>query len=178
MYNVISFGASSSKNSINKKLVSYVKEYFPNANYKILDLNDYEPPLFCVDRETEEGYPKVIYDFLNKIEMADLLIISFAEHNGSYTAAYKSLFDWSTRINRGLYKDKKIILLSTSPGRNGANRVMALALEDIKRFGGQIVGYLSIPSFNHNFDTSTGKLTNPELVTKLSEIIANITTES
>lgn len=174
MNNVISFGASSSKKSINKKLVTYIKDFFPKVNYEVLDLNDYEPPLFSVDRETELGYPEVIHNFLRKIEKADLLIISFAEHNGSYTAAYKSLFDWCTRINRELYKNKQMIILSASPGRKGANRVMALALDDIKRFGGQIIGHLSIPSFNHNFDHSLGKLTNPELIAKFSSILSNI----
>gem|GEM_PF-3746323 len=31
------------------------------------------------------------HDFLAKLESADALVISFAEHNGSYSAAYKNL---------------------------------------------------------------------------------------
>jgi NAD(P)H-dependent FMN reductase len=40
------FGASSSKDSINKQLAAYAAGLFENASVEILDLNDYEMPIF------------------------------------------------------------------------------------------------------------------------------------
>jgi NAD(P)H-dependent FMN reductase len=43
---IIAFGASSSKDSINKQLAAYAAGLFENASVEILDLNDYEMPFF------------------------------------------------------------------------------------------------------------------------------------
>lgn len=96
---VIAFAASSSKKSINKQLVTYATSLLENAQVDILDLNDYELPLFSQDREEELGQPDLAKEFLAKITASDAIVISFAEHNGSYSAAYKNLFDWCSRIN-------------------------------------------------------------------------------
>ena len=56
---IIAFAGSNSKNSINKKLVSFAAKQFKNAEVEILDLNDFELPLFSVDREKEMGRPQL-----------------------------------------------------------------------------------------------------------------------
>ena len=63
------------------------------ADVEVLDLNDYELPLFSVDKEVELGNPPLTKAFLLKVASSDAVIIPFAEHNGSYSAAYKNLFD-------------------------------------------------------------------------------------
>ena len=73
-------------------------------------MNDYELPLFSVDREDELGQPGRAQAFLAKIQSSDALIISFAEHNGCYTAAYKNLYDWASRIEPRVYRDKRMLL--------------------------------------------------------------------
>ena len=94
---LLAFAASSSKKSINKRLVTYACSLMEGAEVEILDLNDYELPLFSVDREEELGQPKLAHDFLAKIASCDGLIISFAEHNGSFSVAYKNLVDWAVK---------------------------------------------------------------------------------
>ncbi|MEP4192505.1 MAG: NAD(P)H-dependent oxidoreductase, partial [Sneathiella sp.] len=101
---ILAFGASSSKKSINKKLASHAASMVQNGDIEILDLNDFELPLFSEDKEEELGHPQLAKEFLNKISNADGLIISFAEHNGSYTAAYKNIFDWASRIDPKVYQ--------------------------------------------------------------------------
>jgi hypothetical protein len=81
------FGASSSKDSINKQLAAYAG-LFENASVEILDLNDYEMPIFSIDVEAATGVPTLATDFFNKLGTADLLV-TFAEHNGAYSAAFK-----------------------------------------------------------------------------------------
>ena len=55
MKKIIAFGASSSKQSINKQLATYTANQFQNASVEILDLNDYEMPVFSVDKQAENG---------------------------------------------------------------------------------------------------------------------------
>ena len=57
---IIAFGASSSRNSINKQLATFAANQFKNTEVEILDLNDYEMPLFSVDKEKENGNNRTI----------------------------------------------------------------------------------------------------------------------
>jgi NAD(P)H-dependent FMN reductase len=137
---ILAFAASSSSKSINKKLVTYALSLSDKNNQaEIIDLNDYELPLFSVDKESEVGQPQLAKDFLEKINNCDALIISFAEHNGSYSAVYKNIFDWCSRINPKVFKGKKMALLSTSPGARGGSSVLDLAVKSTPFFGGEVV---------------------------------------
>lgn len=169
--NILAFAASNSRQSINKKLAGYAASQIPNASIELLDLNDYELPLFSVDNEEKLGQPTLALAFLDKIASADKLIISFAEHNGSYTAAYKNLFDWASRINSKVYQNKPTLLLSTSPGPGGASSVMASALHSAPFFAADVKASLSVPSFFDNFDTTHNKIINEALNQQLLEAI-------
>jgi chromate reductase, NAD(P)H dehydrogenase (quinone) len=102
------------------------------------------------------------------------VIISFAEHNGSYSAAYKNLFDWCSRLGQKIFQDKPLVLLSTSPGARGGASVLAAATSSASFFAGQVRATLSIPSFHDNFDVERGVLKNEELRAKLIEVMAHL----
>ena len=171
---VTCFAASSSRKSINKQLVTYAAGLVEGADVEVLDLNDYELPLFSVDREAELGQPQLARDFLGKIQGSDALIIAFAEHNGCYSAAYKNLYDWASRIDAKVYKDKRIVLLATSPGGRGGQSVLQLALAQIPRFGGEILGCVSMPMFYENFDSERGAVKNSEIDAEIKEAIKRL----
>src|ERR1700741_3651055 len=95
---ILAFAGSNSSTSINKKLVVHTTSYFPGNDIQVLDLNDYEMPLYSKDRELRDGIPQLAYDFAAKIDESDFLIISLAEHNGNYSVAFKNIFDWLSRI--------------------------------------------------------------------------------
>lgn len=171
---VLAFAASSSKNSINKHLANYAAHKIEAAQIELLDINDYEMPLFSEDKEKELGQPELAKAFYKKIGEADALVISFAEHNGSYTAAYKNLFDWTSRINRQVFQNKPIIMLSTSPGPGGARTVLAAAQGSAPHFAANVKAALSVPNFYDNFDLETGKLINNELEDKLLSVISQL----
>jgi chromate reductase len=80
-------------------LATYAASLVADATVEIIDINDYEMPLFSQDKEEVLGQPDAAKAFYAKLGQADAIIISFAEHNGSYTAAYKNLFDWTSRSN-------------------------------------------------------------------------------
>jgi len=173
MKKIIAFGASSSKTSINKQLATYTANQFQNVSVEILDLNDYEMPIFSVDKEKENGIPQLAHEFYTKLGSADLIIISFAEHNGAYSAAFKNIFDWASRINGKTFQEKPMLLLATSPGARGGSSVLEIATKRFPFQGGIIKGSFSLPSFNDNFDTDKG-ITNEELKNVLLEIVNSI----
>jgi chromate reductase len=169
---LLAFAASNSKKSINKRLVTYAASLLEGADVEVLDLNDYELPLFSVDREEELGHPALAKAFLAKIAASDALIISFAEHNGSYSVAYKNLFDWCSRAGAKVFPDKPLVLLATSPGARGGASVLAAATNAMPFFAGQVKASLSIPSFFDNFDLEQNTLKNEDLKQKLIQAVA------
>lgn len=171
---LLAFAASSSRKSINKQLAAYAASLLEDAIVDLLDLNDYELPLFSVDREVELGHPELAKAFLRKIGSSDAVIISFAEHNGAYSAAYKNLFDWCSRIGPKVFQDRPLVLLSTSPGARGGASVLAAATNSAPFFAGHVKGSLSIPSFYENFDVERGVLRNEELKIKLVETVRRL----
>lgn len=171
---ILAFAASSSRQSINKKLVTYTTTLIEKAEIDILDLNDYELPLFSEDKEKELGQPQLAHDFFNKIGSSDALIISFAEHNGSYSAAYKNLFDWASRIDAKVFQNKPMLILATSPGPGGASSVMAQAKTSAPYFKGEVIDSVSVPSFYKNYDSENNTITDPEIQKQLSDAVNNL----
>ncbi len=176
--NVLAFAASNSKQSINRQLASYAAHLIEGARVEILDINDYEMPIFSEDRERELGQPEQARAFLRKIAEADAVIVSFAEHNGSYTAAYKNLFDWTSRITTDVFQHKPALYLSTSPGPGGAASVLAAAVESAPHFAADLKASLSLPSFHDNFDIGTGQLTNAEILQELRQAVQSLSQSS
>lgn len=165
---LIAFAASSNTASINKVLVSYAASLLENAETEVLDLNDYEIPLFSEDKEQEIGQPQLAKNFLAKLESADAIVVAFAEHNGSYTTAYKNLLDWVSRINQQFFLHKPVGFMATSLGPGGASSVLSTAVTSAPFFGAKVVAQLSIPSFHQNFDQNQTHLHNPALKQQLT----------
>lgn len=156
MKKILAFGASNSKNSINKRVANFVGLQIEDTSVELLDLNDFEMPIYSIDIEKETGIPETVYHFKSNIEKVDGIIISFAEHNGHYTAVFKNIFDWLTRINRNIWQNKPMFLLATAPGSRGAKKVLENAVIDMGRKGGDIVAVFSLPSIWDNYNENDG----------------------
>ncbi len=170
---IIAFAGSPSKKSINKKLAAYAAGLFENAQVEVLDLNDYEMPLFTVDIEAVIGQHLLAKAFLEKIASADVLVVSLAENNGNYSAAFKNTVDWCSRINPKIFQDKPMLLMATSPGARGGASVLEIAKNNFPRFTADIKAVFSLPSFNDNFDVDANVISNAELDNQLKEIVTN-----
>ena len=170
MRKIIAFGGSSSRNSINKQLAVYTANLFQDVEIEVLDLNDYEMPVFSVDKEKEQGIPSLAQAFYAKIGSADFIVISLAEHNGAYSSAFKNTLDWASRINNKTFQQKSMLLLATSPGARGGGTVLEIATKRFPFQGADVKGSFSLPTFYENFDAVNG-IINPELKNQLLEII-------
>ena len=155
MKHIVAIGASNSGQSINKKLATWAAHQVGQAKVTVLDLNDFEMPIYSVERE-QQGIPSEAKKFNEIITDADGLVISFAEYNGSYTSAFKNIFDWISRLPGVIWEEKPMMLLSTSPGPRGAQSVLKTATTSFPYQGAQVAGSFSLPSFGQNFDLEIG----------------------
>ena len=151
MKKVIALGGSNSKASINKQFAHYIAGLIENADVLKLDLNDFSIPMYGIDEENENGIPEDAIRIAKLIKNADGAVISLAEHNGAYSAAFKSVFDWVSRIEAKVFEKTPVFLLSTSPGGRGGASVMQLALDRFPRHGADIPAHFSLPNFYDNF---------------------------
>ncbi|MFK7995548.1 MAG: NADPH-dependent FMN reductase [Granulosicoccus sp.] len=179
---VLAFAASNSRASINKQLVTHAAsvindEFNPGSEIRILDLNDFEMPIYSVDREMAGGVPEAANTFFSAIGQADILLISYAEHNGNYSAAFKNIFDWCSRIDKKVFQDKPMMIMAASPGPGGGASVLRTAQGSAGFFGADLRGSLSVGRFSETFDTDSGKLTDPELATALRQHLSSLLAE-
>lgn len=161
MKNIIVIGGSNSKKSINKELATYAAEQLNDVVLTIVDLNEFKLPLYGIDLETEEGIHSEAKRLNGIFDWADGFVVSLAEHNGAYSVAFKNAFDWLSRINGKVWREKPLLLLATSPGGRGGQTVLNIAAGSFPHMGAKITGTLSIPSFYDNF--KEGALVNEEL---------------
>lgn len=173
---ILGFSGGNSKKSIDISLLNYAASLFENARIKLIDLNDYEVELYSIDREIENDIPSVLEELTTRIDEVDLLLISLAEHNGTYSAAFKNMYAWLSRVlNRKVFNEKPILLLVTSSGGIGA----ADFLEDFQirfsRDGSEVLGTFLLPNFQDNFDDSeiTTIKFRTELIRKVNKIKYN-----
>ncbi|MFA7446737.1 MAG: NAD(P)H-dependent oxidoreductase [Flavobacteriaceae bacterium] len=174
---IVAFAGSNSRNSINKKLVTYASSLFEKAQIEILDLNDFELPLFGVDLEKQIGKPELAVKFLEKIATADLVLLSLAEHNGNYSVAFKNIFDWASRGGVKVFQEKSLLLMATSNGARGGKSVLEIAEKRFPFDGAAIKATFSLPKFSENFDVENNKISNPEFDGQLKEIVRQIQSE-
>ena len=170
---LLAFGASSSSRSINALLARHAADQLSQGlelEITFIDLNDFEMPIFSIDREERDGIPEAARRFKELIRNADGILISLAEHNGSYSAAFKNLLDWSSRIEAKLWLDKPLCLLATSPGRRGGQSVLQTALTRFPYLGSEVISSFSLPLFRENFDASLG-VTDEALNRQLQEAL-------
>lgn len=172
---ILVFGASNSKKSINKRLAVHAASILQSdlsmsVEIDLIDLNDFDMPVFSPEREAE-GIPEAAHAFFNRIGAADGLIISFAEYNGNFTAAFKNIFDWSSRIEMKIFQDKPVLALATSVGKRGGQNVHRLFMEAAPFFGAQVISHFNFGPFAEHFDTETDSFKTPELAEELREAV-------
>jgi chromate reductase len=170
---VLAFGASTSSQSINRQLANFAAKQVPGAEVTELDLRTLHLPIYSSDEEEANGIPSDAVHFVELIGSHDAVVISMAEHNGSYSAAFKNLYDWASRSEGKVWGGKAMLLLSTSPGGRGGSTVIEAAKATFSRMGADLRANFSLPSFYDNFDLKNG-VTDTELAACLSAAIATL----
>lgn len=171
MKKILAFGGSTSSTSINKKLATFAAENLENTAFDVIDLRDFPMPMYSEDEEKENGFPENAKRFSELLDNYDGFILSLAEHNGSYAAAFKNIFDWSSRLNAKIFREKPLLLMATSPGARGGQSVLSHGTAKFPGMGAVELIKYSLPSFNDNF--KEGKIIEEELMNELKAKIAD-----
>ena len=170
---VLAIGGSNSDKSINRQLANYAASLIVDAEVTTYNLSLYELPLYSSQREEADGTPQLAVDFAALIDSSDLLVVSLAEHNGSYSAGFKNLIDWTSRIpDRKTWGNKPMLMMATSPGGRGGATVLAGAEVYFPYLGARIKGTFSLPKFYSNFEN--GGIINPEKKDELLALIQSL----
>lgn len=141
---ILAFSGSNSSLSLNQKLIRYsaglVK--FP---VDIIDLRNYELPMVSVDEEQRNGYPKKLIALHKTFIAYDAYMIALPEHNGNYPAFFKNIVDWLSRIERGFFRHKPVLLMNAAPGSHGGKSVLEIATTSFPFFDGRVVETFLLP---------------------------------
>lgn len=168
MSKILAFAGSNSSSSINHQLLHYIKENHL-SELGLKELRTLNVPMYSIDEEKELGIPQCIKDLYEEIQQSDSLLIATSEHNGNYTAYFKSTMDWLSRFDRNFVKDKRVFICGTSTGRGGAQGAIESAVKLVERFGANVPATYSLPSYEYSFEN--GKLIE-EHALKLKEFIS------
>ncbi len=99
MKKILAFAGSNSSKSINKKLIDYASTLFNYSEVKVLDLSEYDAPVYSPDIQNKSGIPDSISKLLVEIKSSDAFVISTPEHNGMMTTSLRILWigfqDWT-----------------------------------------------------------------------------------
>jgi len=161
MKQLIALGGSNSKASINKQLAVYAATQIQEVTVRIIDLNDFEMPVYGIDLEKEQGIPTAAIQLNTLFSEVDGFVVSLAEHNGSYAAVFKNTLDWLSRVDKQVWKNKPVLLLATSPGARGGQTILNTAKTSFPHLGANIVAHCALPSFHAHYNKSGIK--HPEL---------------
>ncbi|MBD0332813.1 MAG: NAD(P)H-dependent oxidoreductase, partial [Chitinophagaceae bacterium] len=151
------FWGSNNPTSINKQLAHYAAAQLQKQiTATIIDLNDFPLPLYNIETEIKFGIPVKAKELKELISQYDGYVIAVAEHNGSITAFFKNVLDWVSRVDKsyGIFHEKPVVLLGTSPGPGGAKGALQHAEAIIKRLAGKVIASVSLPLFFGNFKGS------------------------
>ncbi len=163
-------GSNSSK-SINKRLLDSITLLIGDKIPHI-DLNFMEYPMYSIDLEEKIGIPSEIMDLAQQLSKYRGLVIAVNEHNGSISAHFKNILDWLSRADRNYLADKKVLLLSTSPGTRGGSRALEYMKGTLPHFGATVVESFSFPSFYDNFDLQSNTINNKLLLMGVNGVLA------
>lgn len=160
MKKILVFAGSNSSSSINQQLAIYASGLLQNCELNIIELKDFEAPIYSADFEKKEGFPENMLLLNDLMKNCDGMIIGLPEYNSSMTPVFKNTADWISRIERPTFKDKPLLLLSTSAGKRGGQTNLNHIVSLMPYWGGKVAASYSLPSFNENMDIETMTIKN------------------
>lgn len=121
------------------------------ATGEILDLKEYNFPLFDERLRLQKEPAAATLDFANKIKAADGVIIVTPEYNGGYPAALKNVVD----LLYAEWKRKPIAISTVSDGMFGGTQVITSLQFSLFKIGAWTVpAMFPVPKAHEAFDES------------------------
>ena len=117
------------------------------AKPTLIDLADFDAPLFNADLEDRDGIPQTVLDFRRLVATHDALCLATPEYNGGLTPLLLNMFCWASRPSPtddfgSVFQDKPVALMASSPGRLGGVRAIPRLRDCVFE-----LGMLPVPGF-------------------------------
>ena len=184
MNKIIALSGSSRTGSFNQTLVKIAAEgsRSAGADVAVLDLKEYELPLFNEDLEREHGVPEHALKLKKLFIEADGFLFSSPEYNSSVSPLLKNTIDWVSRPVEGevpmaAYSNKVAGIMAASPGGLGGLRGLVHLRSILQNIGVIVVPkQVAISSAFEAFDDG-GKLKDPrqqESVQAIGKMVAEV----
>lgn len=115
---VLAIVGSMRKKSATKKATQIVTKAVEEAGAEVelLHLADFPLPMYD-GRDDESTYPEQVFQFIQKVDQADGLILASPEYHGTVSGALKNALDF---IGARQLEGKMVAILGTSGGALGA----------------------------------------------------------
>lgn len=182
MPKILFFAGSNGGHSINAKLAQQAAKIAADigADATLLDLKDYELPLYCSDLEAEKGIPDNAVTLKEMFMAHDGVFIASPEYNSSFSPLLKNTIDWISRV-RGegepmlpAYKGKVYAIGSTSPGALGGIRGLVPLRMLLGNIGITVVpSQIAVGGSGDAFDES-GALVNERQLKMLTKVVKEL----
>ena len=160
---ILAFSGSARKESLNRKFLGVAVQAVRAAGGEVtlIDLNDYELPLYHGDHEDAKGLPANAVKLIELITRHAALLIASPEYNSMITPLLKNTVDWCTRGDKNPFNGKVAAVISASPGALGGARSLKLAQQLMLHLGCHVVpGKTILPQADAAFDDG-GALKDP-----------------
>lgn len=168
---ILFISGSTRKGSYNTKLVKFAYNHSLEIgmNSKIVNLNDFEMPIYNGDYEHERGIPQNAKKLKQLFINSKALFISTPEYNGFFSPLLKNTLDWLSRPEPGnevsisAFKNKFAVISAASIGKLGGIRALPHLRILLNNLGVTVSYYnIAIPFADKNFDPK-GKLQDENL---------------
>lgn len=131
----------------------------------LIDLADFEAPVYNADLEAAKGLPEPIRSFKILARQHDGMMIATPEYNGCVPPLLVNLFSWASRPEGdegpSVFHDRPVALMASSPGGLGGVRVVPRLRDMVSELGMiPASGFVSVPHAHSAFAVD-GKLADP-----------------
>jgi len=174
MKKILAFAGSNSPTSINHQLIVCTTSRIDGYEVEVLELKGLHLPMYSIALE-KEGFPEDVELLHDKIRQADALIISVNEYNSNISGFFKNTIDWLSRFNRQFLEGKKLMLMSTAPGKRGGASALEYVKNQFPRFGGEVIESFSLPNFYENFDSENCRINDEVFELGIRDVLSNFT---
>ena len=141
--------------SMNRKLVAAMANVFTDAGAKaqIIDLNDYDMPLYNGDYEEEHGVPDATHRLIETLLTCDGVFIATPEYNGCMPPLLKNTIDWTSRVGLEQFSRPVYGIGAASPGPLSGIMALRQLHYILARLGAHIVPtQLGVGSYGQAFN--------------------------
>lgn len=173
---ILAFAASARRESVNRKFLAVAVEAARAAGGEVtlVDLNEFELPLYHGDLEAAQGIPPNALRLNGLIQEHPGLLIASPEYNSMISPLLKNTVDWCSRADDNPFDDRVAAVVSASPGIYGGILSLRMAQLLLLGLGCHVLpGKVSLPRAHKAFDPQ-GRLTDEHALKSVQTLVARL----